>query len=193
MSPRSARRIAFLGLALAGTLVGHSLTYVLAIRSVAHRGEHLARAGHSYWGAAVWVASAVVACGVVALVLSAFRRHRVSYGGPGTWEAIILAATQIGGFLVLEGLERTASGAGFGDLVSHDLMALGILVQALVAMVGALLLRWLMRAAGLLASIAEQLPRATIIPSAPPGPAALRAVMPGGGWGLRGPPRVDPS
>jgi len=195
VSPPTARRIAFLGVALAGTLVGHTLTYVLAIRPVAHRGEHLARAGHSYWGAAVWLVSAVVACGILALILSALRRRRMASDAPAFWRsASVLVVSQVTGFLVLEGLERTASGAGFGDLIHHDLILVGLLAQIVVALAGAMLLRWLMRAAHLLAALSPP-PTAGRAPAPFPSPGQRirpRPVMPLGGWGLRGPPLVLP-
>lgn len=196
MSPRSARRIAFLGLALAGTLLGHTLTYFLAIRATTHRGEHLVRAGHSYWGAAVWLVSALVACGILALVLSALRRRGAAPEASPLWRsAALLAAAQVTGFLLLEGLERVVSGAGFGDLINHDLVLVGLLMQVAVSLIGATLLRWLMRAAHLLAGLAGVALPGTppFLPTPPRARVGLRAVMPLGGWGLRGPPPSVPA
>jgi hypothetical protein len=58
-----------------------------------------------------------------------------------------LVAIQVAAFLGQELLERVLAGAPLSSLVAGHVLAIGVVVQVLIATGGALLLRWLVRAA----------------------------------------------
>jgi hypothetical protein len=153
------------GVAFAGVVAGHTLTYFAAIPGGSDRAAFLAATGHSYWRNALVVALLleVLGAGVVAI-----RGFRAGLRGSlpiqhGTGQlAARLALIQVGAFSALEVGERLVSGVGVSGMFAHHLFALGIVIQVLVAVAGALLLRWLAAAAGAIGAClrGEAVPRA---------------------------------
>jgi hypothetical protein len=94
-------------------------------------------------------------------------------------------------FAGMEVAERLSAGAPLRDILLGRVLVVGLIVQALVAAVGALLLQVLHRAAAGLARLAgtprtAQPPR--VLPSLAPRPNGPRSAMLAGAAGVRGPP-----
>jgi hypothetical protein len=138
------------GVAFAGVVAGHSLTYFAAFPGSNARDAYLATTGHSYWRNALVLALLleVAALGVVAM--RGFRaglRGTLAVEHSGPQLAMRLAMIQVGTFCALEAGERLVSGAPVSGMFAHHLFLLGVAIQLLVAVAGALLLRWLAVAA----------------------------------------------
>jgi hypothetical protein len=130
--------------ALSGAVVGHSLTYVLAVRNANLRQALLQATGHGYWPAAV--AGAIV-LGSISLV-SIAREHLAgearaderSHAGVVAWFAV-LGPLQLAIFLVQEVLERVAEHVALSGLIQQHVIQFGIPAQLVIAFVFALILR----------------------------------------------------
>jgi hypothetical protein len=138
------------GVAFAGVVAGHTLTYFAALPGSNERGAYLAATGHSYWRNALVLALLLEVLGLGVVAMRGFRaglRGTLPIEHSGPQLAMRLAVIQVGAFGVLEAGERLVSGAGISGMFAHHLFVLGIAIQLLVAVAGALLLRWLARAA----------------------------------------------
>lgn len=151
------------GVAFAGVVAGHSLTYLAALPGSNERGAYLAATGHSYWRNALMLALLLEVLGLGVVAMRGFRaglRGTLPIDHSGPQLAMRLAVIQVGAFGALEAGERLVSGAAVAGMFSHHLFVLGIAIQLLVAVAGALLLRWL-------AAAAEALGIAFRVPGAP--------------------------
>ena len=189
MSASLARRLTLAAIALAGVVFGHTVTYALAIAEPGHRSEHLAGAGHGYWDAAIWAAAAAALLAAATAVARGIRRG--DDAGPVRSVArtgAALAVLQSLGFLVLESGERVLTGAGMGDLLTHGLVEVGVLLQIVFAFSAAAALRWLTRTAARVGR-ARALPApATRPPAFPTDLAPQGSILLGGAWSPRAPP-----
>lgn len=127
---------ALVGAAFGGVVLGHWLSYLLAIPTAGERNGVLVASGHGYWLIAVKLAvvSAVVslaAIGIRQLRLAWDRTPAPDHGPRGI--ALRLALLQVLGFVALELTERLAAGAPLSSLAAHQVLVLGVLVQVLVA------------------------------------------------------------
>ena len=150
MSRRSniAPPVVLVGTALAGLIGSHVLDYTLLIPNHATRQTFLHQTGHGSFRALMVLA---VAAGVIALitsVLTGYRRERsnpaASPAGFGDW-AWSLGPIQALGFVALEFAERFLAHSAphhYADLT----ISIGVVIQILVACVGAALLVLLNRA-----------------------------------------------
>jgi hypothetical protein len=146
MSSRSSVRPAVLvGLALAGVLMGHALTYRALVPDAHARAAELAGTGHAYLSGAnaIGLVAAVVALSVL------FLGRLVRAEGDAPHAFVRVAAFQLVTFVAMELLERIGGGAGLRGLLSALLV--GVPVQVLVAGVVALIVRWILRAAAIVA------------------------------------------
>ena len=177
-----------LGVAGAGLLLGHWLTYLVDVPSPAR--EHvLAASGHGYMATAAQLASVLAAICVATLFLSRLTRREPSVAFAST--ARRLAAVQTAAFVAMEVLERIGAGAGMHDLAS--ILPIGVGAQMLVALAGAWLLRRVVRAADAAANLAGSVgviaARATS--SLPMLPAVAPARRAAGSVCSRAPPSVS--
>jgi hypothetical protein len=143
------------GVAFAGVVAGHSLAYLAALPGGVQRDNYLVQTGHSYWHNALVVALLLEVVGLGVVALRSFRagvRGMLPIRFGGRQLAIRLALIQVGAFCALEAGERLVSGTGVSGMFAHHLFVLGIAIQLLVAVAGALLLRWLARTAQALGS-----------------------------------------
>lgn len=176
---------------MTGAFLAHGLTYLLALINSAERQTLLQQTGHSYSG---FAAPAAVVFGVFSAVVlvgrhlrpqqRSFRRQTLFHS------AFSLAAVQVLLFTAIEVGERLISGAPLGGLLAHGVFPLGLVIQVLVALGLALLLRGLSAVAELLALRLGCLTtlrssRVWLLPRAPSRPTVL---LLSGAWGLRGPP-----
>lgn len=114
------------GIAWAGLILGHSLTYLLAYPSASERRTHLLATGHAWLGPAALSVGAVIPA---LLVLAAARAVRTGAAAPGRllpW----LAPAQVGAFLIVEVVER---GPDLGGALADPAVLLGVVVQVAVA------------------------------------------------------------
>jgi hypothetical protein len=148
------RSLPLFGFAVAGLLVGHALSYLIAIPDPHHRDLVLHRTGHGYLPALAQIAVILAIAAVTMVVGSAFTRR--SAGTAGSYAALSrrLAVIQVSAFAGQELLERLLVGAPLGDLVQGHLLLAGVTAQLLVALTGAALLRWLARTSERLADVA---------------------------------------
>lgn len=144
--------------AFAGLIVGHLLSYAIAIPDPARRALVLARSGHAYLHLAGDVAVIVGFAAFVTVALRATIEGAVARASAARL-ASRLGAVQAGAFIVMELGERVLTGGGFGDLGGDHLFAVGIVVQLAIAGIGALLLRWLVRAVARMAEALARAPR----------------------------------
>jgi hypothetical protein len=140
------RGLPVFGSAAVGLLLGHTLSYALAVPDPHHRDLILSRTGHGYLPAAGQVAVMLVLAAVAAIIARAWSTRDRGQPERFCWIAGTLAALQIGAFAVQEVLERVVAGAPLGDLVRDHLLVTGIVAQVAVALVGAALLTWFARA-----------------------------------------------
>jgi hypothetical protein len=185
-SPRALPRIriaSVLGLAFGGLVAGHWLAYAGA--------EHAREATAD---AHAWLAPAsrLALVAVIATLATATLRRVIRPAGTVPWWGSVAArlfAFQATAVLAVEVSERLVAGAGLHDLPA--LMPLGIAAQALIAIIGAWLLRAAFRVGELLVAIVARpsRPRASTL-SLVAAPAVARAVPLGiaAPVGLRAPP-----
>jgi hypothetical protein len=145
--------------AFVGLIVGHLLSYFIAIPDPARRAVVLAESGHAYLHLAGDVAVVLAFAAIVTVGLRAA-------GGRGSMElpsgvrlAWRLGAFQAGAFVAMEVGERLVSGAGLGELFADHLFGIGVAVQLVIAAVGTLLLQWLGRVAVRIAAVLARAPR----------------------------------
>jgi hypothetical protein len=160
MHDGNARRTGvILGVAAAGLLLGHWLTYLLDVPSHA-RNQVLQATGHGYLTTAGRMAAVTAAASLAIVFLG--RLTRRGSGEPFIAIAGRLAAVQISAFVAMEILERLGAGAPMHDLTT--ILPVGVAAQAIVALAGAWLLRLVLHAADIAGSLARSLP--TTLPRA---------------------------
>lgn len=185
------RGLPVFGFAVAGLLIGHALSYLLAVPDPYHRDLVLNRTGHGYLPAAGDAALILALAGMAAIVLRAWSARGPRETRTFASLASLLAVVQVAAFAGQEVLERLVAGARLGDLVHGHLLLIGVVVQIAVALVGATVLRWIARTAGRIAdfvTVRAALPRpalTTVVPSTPdPSPGRVAASAPN----VRAPP-----
>jgi len=142
------------GVAFAGVVGGHTIAYFAAVPDASRRGALLAQTGHSYWRTALVAALLVEVLALAAVAARHFRAGlAIPARGPlpiriGRFQlAVRLALIQVAAFTGLEVGERLVSRIPVAGMFANHVFALGVAIQVLVAGAGALLLRWLARAA----------------------------------------------
>jgi hypothetical protein len=196
-SRRGLRAFPVFAIAVVGVLAGHALSYALAIDDHHHRDAVLTATGHGYlsWAAKLSVALSLAAAGAV--ILRAL--DRADGGAPAEptaarlrWLFARLSVLQTAIFAVLEVAERAFAGVPIAEVTDHLFLPLGIAMQAVVALAGAIILVLLHRAvAGLVALRRAIAPGARVArePSRPRPADVVVTTLPAGSAGVRGPPR----
>jgi len=182
------------GIAGIGVMVGHWLSYDVAIPGAGLRSEILAATGHSWWEFGVKVLALLAVVGFGALVASRMA-SRPDAVGVERWSFVAtrLIPLQLVAFLGMEGAERIAAGAPLSGLLDHHVLLIGLAFQVITAVAGAILLTCFDRA--VVRVVAAIRRRRTIAPARPrsialPSPVLLlRSTLLAGAPGLRGPPR----
>jgi hypothetical protein len=139
--------------AFVGLIVGHLLSYLIAIPDAARRDAVLAETGHAYLHLAGDIAVVLTFAAVVTVALRAVAARRAAELPSGLRLAWRLGGLQAGAFVAMEVGERLLSGTGLGELFADHLFAIGIVVQLVIASFGTLLLRWLGRVAVRIATV----------------------------------------
>lgn len=140
-------RASLAGLGALGIAVGHRVAYFMVTSDPHARHELLESTGHTYWPLAGALLVAMIV-GTIGVSISS-RLHR-SRSGASTLatNALVLAGLQVSGFILMEAGERLlfASQHHVTSLLSEPVLWIGIALQVIVAVVGALVLRFLLRA-----------------------------------------------
>jgi len=146
-----AHRLPLTGVAVAGAVVGHMVAYVLAVPSPTVRVALLGATGHAYWTAAIAAASVL---GLASLAATLGRRFQAGLlaSRPKPADRLGRVAAQLAGFqvaiyLVQETLERLEAGIPVHALLDGRLLVTGVVVQSAIALVLAVLLAVVGRAA----------------------------------------------
>jgi hypothetical protein len=142
-----------LGVAGAGLLLGHWLTYLVDVSDQA-RDQVLRATGHGYLSTAGRLAAVVAAVSLAVVFLGRLTRHGQDVTFRST--AVRLAVVQAAAFVGLEVLERMGAGASMQDLTT--ILPVGVVAQAIVALAGAWLIRAVLRSADLVSSILRAAP-----------------------------------
>jgi hypothetical protein len=146
---RLAHRLPLTGVAVAGAVVGHMVAYVLAVPNPTARVALLGATGHAYWTAAI-AAAVVLSLASLAATLWGHFRAGLTPGRSMPAESVGSVAARLAGFqvaiyLVQETLERLEAGVPPHTL--GRLLVLGVAVQVVIAVLLALLVTVVGRAA----------------------------------------------
>jgi hypothetical protein len=131
-------------IAAGGVLIGHWLAYVVAVPHPRAREGLLAVTGHAYLPGAAKLVLVALVIALGALFWGALQ-HRDPRAFSFVRVASKLAFLQVVAFSAMEMLERVGSHVPVGELFSHRLFLLGVLAQVLTALLGALVLAWVMK------------------------------------------------
>ena len=153
------RDIPTFAFAFVGLIVGHLLSYLIAIPDPTRRASVLAQSGHAYLHIAGDVAVILGFAAAVTVGLRAVAGRDATVRSSTAYLAWRLGALQAMAFIAMELGERLVSGSGFGELFADHLFGLGIVVQLVIAAAGALLLRWIGRVAVGIADALARPPR----------------------------------
>jgi hypothetical protein len=190
---RSTSGPAWIGVATAGLLLGHWAAYVLAYRQVRLRDVVLATTGHSYLAPAGKLAFVLAFVGLAWLGTEACKRAPAAMPSRFGSVALRMIGVQLVGFSALEVVERMMAHAPVVEMFGHYTYVLGLLMQVLTALSGALIVllltRTVRRAYRLLTSSRRSLrPRSTLTrPQAGSWLALRRGLI--SATGVRGPPQ----
>jgi hypothetical protein len=191
---RGLRRFPVFAAAAAGVLIGHWLTYALLLAQPARRAAVLSATGHGYLRLASVTALVLILLALGSAVVCCLdarsdpdgdsRAGRIGRLSPRLWflQGLTFAGVEV--------VERLVAGAPLGVLLGRVLLV-GLLVQAFAAVVGAVLLHVLHRAAATLARLVGSPGTASaprIISSLAPCLDDPRSPLLAGAAGLRGPP-----
>lgn len=187
---RMSRPLIMGALAFAAVVASHNFAYRLAAPDPHYRAELLHSTGHRYF---TYIAA--LALGLLVVALTAFLRTGTSVRTGGrarfAYAAPRLLALQIGGFLSLEFAERAIFGHGSGGFLTEEPVVIGLLLQLLVALIGAaslcLIAYVVKRVRGALPRLARSFDR-LLVPRLEPLP--LRALVEAGAADPRGPPAL---
>jgi hypothetical protein len=171
---------------MAGLMLGHTLSYLIAVPDPHQRQFVLEQTGHGYMPALTQVTLMVVVAAIAAVVARAFgRRAERTETFPAL--ARTLAVIQVCAFVGQEVLERLVAHVPLHTLGHDHVLMTGIAMQIAIAVVAARVLLWVARAAGRLSetaiSIRPALPRPGRLlvataegPALPPPPLTARRV-----------------
>jgi hypothetical protein len=176
--------------AVLGLVAGHGIAYLIAIPDAHRRAAVLQNTGHAYLPLLVEIGLILAVAGAASIVMRALGSRARIHEGSVAETAVALGALQVGAFVVLEIVERLVTHMPLHELVSDHLLAIGVVVQLGVALIGALVLRALARTAARLALVAvpPHTPRPSgLVPIPVPRTLGLRPVLVGA-VGVRGPP-----
>ena len=138
------RGLPVFGAAMAGLVLGHTISYLIAVPDAHQRQFVLQDTGHGYTPALTQVALMVAVAAIAALVARAFGRR-----GEQTETFPVLARTlaviQVCAFVGQEVLERLVAHAPLHTLGHDHVLATGVVVQVALALVAARILHWLAR------------------------------------------------
>jgi hypothetical protein len=141
------------GLAWSGVVLGHLCAYLLAYPAEAERATRLADTGHGSFPLLLVSALAAIPGILSLLAVRVMRGDR----SPSLFStAVWLAAIQVPAFLAMEFFER---GLSLEQMVLEPAVLVGLVIQVLVAVISAVLVKTFVRAVVALTSRLRRLPR----------------------------------
>jgi len=147
------------GTAAAGVVIGHWISYRIAVPDHHSRDLLLAATGHDHWLTVVKIAVALALAGAVTLAARFASRTAPRTGADAlTWAITRIAIVQVVAFTGMEAVERIAGGAPVAGMFAHHLFLLGLAVQLFVACAGGAFVYWLSRTARAIAQTVRSLP-----------------------------------
>lgn len=182
-------RVATLGIAVGGVLVGHWLTYLAVAPLAGRRAAILHQTGHAYLG----MANDLVLVVALAAIATMFIGQLTDPMHPALHEGLTARVIrfQVCAFVLMEVLERVTTGSSLADLIHTGILPIGIAAQAAIGYLAAQAIRWLLRAADRVATVFGR-------PATPPRRTATRPLLPElvfvpagrhlSATGVRGPP-----
>ena len=150
------RGLPVFGFAVAGLLIGHALSYAIAIPDPYHRDLVLERTGHGYLPLFAQAGLILLLAGVAAVVARALAGGRTERTDRFGNLVGLLICVQVSAFVGQEVLERVVAGVPLADLGQDHLLSIGLLVQVVVAVCAAGLLRILSRASSRIAEVVRE-------------------------------------
>jgi hypothetical protein len=173
-------------LSIAGATAGHYLSYWFVAPDPHHRGHLLESTGHA--GESPFLVLSIAALVATCIAVFGGRAPKRTW----SWSRVYarLAFIQVIGFLGLEAVERLVEGTSLIEAASEPVVAMGLAVQLLVAVAGALLLRVLQRVAATVSSTPPRLAGASVLPTID-GTIILSSRYEARAWEARGPPATS--
>jgi hypothetical protein len=138
------RALTILGFGTAGLVGGHALGYAVSVPDAYHRGALLEATGHGYLPSASRLALMLGIAAIVTGIASGYLHRPRSVHPSFQRVALRLVTLQCIGFAGLELAERVLASAPLSTL-SLPILVIGLLTQALIAVVLALLVVGLRR------------------------------------------------
>jgi hypothetical protein len=169
MPRRSIPRGLIVSIAFFGVFVGHAITYVVLADNPVVRSTMLSATGHGYLPVTVHATLALAVIGLAGVFLAGLGAPRTA--GSGLTRRV--ATFQVFAFAAIEFAERIAARAPLHDLT--HVLPVGVVVQIGVALLVAVVIRAMLRAADVAAETSTG-----DVPA--PQPALLRLVAPVPTW-----------
>jgi hypothetical protein len=144
---RSSSGLPWVGVAAAALLLGHWLAYALTYRQIQLRDVVLAQTGHSYLAWAGKFSFVILFVAVGWLATEACKRNPIAARQHERFLPVAtrLVGIQVVGFSALEVIERMMVRAPVLEMFAHYTYVLGILMQLITALVGAVIILLLTR------------------------------------------------
>ena len=143
--PKGSTRLLLGGMAAAGIVAAHLLAYLFAVPDHHDRVHVLESTGHGAWGYVAALGFGLLVAGLLRYVVKSFRGDG-ELTAPYFAIAARLAGLQLGGFVAIEAWERLSVDHSTSGLFSEPAIQVGILLQVVIALLGALALMVLTRA-----------------------------------------------
>jgi hypothetical protein len=192
LNPGPRLRLLLGGTAALGVILAHCAAFLIVEPDPHLRHELLSQSGHTYGTGFVL---ALFVAGLASLVWNSIHASRMrSMAEVFRAVAPKLALLQVVGFVVLEAGERlltTGSTSALSNLVTEPVLAIGVLAQVVVSIVGAVVIGLLSRAAAAIAAAIRAStvrPARILIPTSTSDAAWSQVHLAVGGLTLRGPP-----
>ena len=178
-------------LAFAGLLLGHFVAFIVVAPDEGARYAMLEATGHHGHGLFMPIAGAALLGAIVGLIANLLRGRRFATNERSNLIGIgvTLWALQTTGFVFLEAVERSSALHGISGLLHEPAFLVGLVIQAITALVGALLVVLLTAAVGALCRFLRRpvSEESAVLLDAPYLVAMVRSVA-RLAWNLRGPP-----
>jgi len=139
------RRLATLGVAVGGVLVGHWLTYLAIAPIAGTRATILHQTGHSYLGLANDLALVAALAAMASMFIAQLTRPAPEGQLLGITGRVI--RFQVCAFVALEVLERVTAGSPLAELIRSGILPIGIAAQIAIGFLAGFVIRWLLRTA----------------------------------------------
>jgi hypothetical protein len=183
------RRLATMGVAVGGVLVGHWLTYLIVAPVAGSRAAILHDTGHAYLG----MANDLALVTALAAMATLFMGQLTGPVGAAQLQGIAsrIVRFQVSAFVLMEVLERVTAGSPLAELIHTGILPIGIAAQVGIGYLAGHAIRWLVRTADRVAAALGRhaVPARRVVPRPlPPEQVFVPAGRHLSAAGVRGPP-----